>query len=123
MTSSPLKDMETTDVRSTLAEALASNDAIDFQTLNLACFWMTRVLDEQRFPGEEPAAVARLLLRTAGRIFVDVGRPDATVDDWEQTRSMVLLWLNETLQLMGYEAKPAAGSGQPELKEPAEDWL
>ena len=115
--------MESAELQASLASTLAGEGRVDCQALNLACFWMTRVLDDLSFPVEEPRATARRLLRIVGRILVDTGREEATPDEWqEQTRPMVLLWLNETLAVLGYEAKPQAGSGQPEIQEPEAEW-
>src|SRR5439155_161022 len=35
---------------------------------------------------------------------------------------LVLLWIAEAIQPLGYEVKPAPGGGRPELPEPSASW-
>lgn len=114
--------MDPADLRATLADALSADEPPDAETLNVACFWMSSQLDNLRFSEEEAAALARRLLRMAGRILIDTATADADATTWMNTREMVLLWIDEALAPLGYSVRPAEGSNQPELVQPSVDW-
>lgn len=107
--------MDPTDLRSTLAERLASDEPLDAETFNAACFMLSRALEGIDFSNPEAAPLVRRLLRVAGRTVIDTGRPDSSADVWASTEEMALLWLDEALRELGYEVKPVAGAGRDEL--------
>lgn len=107
--------MDPTDLRSTLAERLASDEPIDAATFNAACFMLSRALGGLDFCASEAAPLVRRLLRVTGRIVIDVGRPDSTASEWLNCEEMALQWIDEALRELGYEVRPAAGGGRREI--------
>jgi hypothetical protein len=114
--------MDPTDLRAGLAERLAGNDRIDAQTFNAACFMLSRALEDLVLSVPEAAALTRLLLRTAGRIVIDTGLTESSAKTWPSTEEMVLLWIDEALQKLGYQVRPTPGGGRAELTRPEESW-
>jgi hypothetical protein len=110
--------MDPTDLRSTLAERLAGDEPIDAATFNAACFMLSRALEGLDFSAAEAAPLLRRLLRVAGRIVIDMGRPDSSRDEWANTEEMALLWIDEAMRELGYEVRPAAGRGRTEIVRP-----
>lgn len=92
------------------------------EDLNLACFKLSKAMEEMPFVAEAAAPLVRRLLRVAGRVIIDMGGPDADPSNWGSTEEMALLWLDEALKPLGYCVKPAPGSGRPELPDPSVDW-
>jgi hypothetical protein len=92
------------------------------ENLNMACFAITRALQDLDFSVPEAAPLARHLLRVAGRIIVDTGTPGADPAVWANTESMALQWLREALRAIGYEIQPLPGSGRPPVEDPSEGW-
>lgn len=92
------------------------------EDLNMACFRLSRALDDLAFAREEAAPLVRRLLRVAGRVIIDMAGPDASSENWAGTEEMALLWLDEALKPLGYAVRPAEGGGRPELPDPAADW-
>jgi hypothetical protein len=109
--------MDPTDLRAGLAERLASDEPIDAQTFNAACFMLSRALDVLQLSVPEAAPLVRRLLRVAGRVVIDTGgRPDPSADVWPNTEEMALQWLDDALRALGYEMRPTPEGGRPELK-------
>ena len=98
--------MDPTDLRAELAERLAGGEPIDAQTINSACFMLSRALESLEFSVPEAAPLVRRLLRVAGRVVIDTGMPDSSPDVWPNTREMALQWIDEALRALGYEARP-----------------
>ena len=63
----------------------------------------------------DAAPVVRRLLRVAGRIVIDTGRPDSSKDAWPDTEAMALQWIDDALGALGYQVRPAPDGGRPEL--------
>ena len=100
--------MDPSDLRAELAERLANSTPLDAQTLNAACFMVSRALEGLEFSSPEAAPLARRLLRVVGRVVIDTASPDSTPDVWPNTREMALQWIDEALRALGYEATPSA---------------
>jgi glyoxylase-like metal-dependent hydrolase (beta-lactamase superfamily II) len=92
------------------------------ENLNMACFAITRALEDLDFSVPEAAPLARHLLRIAGRIVIDTGAPGAEAEVWSNTESMALQWLREALKPIGYDVQPLPGSGRPPVEVPSEGW-
>jgi hypothetical protein len=107
--------MDPTDLRSTLAARLASEEPIDAVAFNAACFMLSRALESLDFSVAEAAPLVRRLLRVAGRVVIDMGRPDSAAAEWLNTEEMALLWIDEALRGLGYEVRPVASGGRSEL--------
>ena len=92
------------------------------ENLNMACFAITRALEDLDFSVPEAAPLARHLLRVAGRIVIDTGVPGADPEVWANTESMALQWLREALRPHGYDIQPLPGSGRSPVEDPSLDW-
>jgi glyoxylase-like metal-dependent hydrolase (beta-lactamase superfamily II) len=92
------------------------------ENLNMACFAITRALEDLEFCVPEAAPLARHLLRVAGRIVIDTGTPEADPAVWANTESTALQWLREALRANGYDIQPLPGSGRPPVEDPSLDW-
>ena len=114
--------MDPTDLRAGLAERLAGPEPIDAQTFNSACFMLSRALEYLAFSVPEAAPLARRLLRVAARVVIDAGLPAASPEAWPNTEEMALQWIDEALRSLGYEVRPAAEGGRPELGRPESGW-
>ncbi len=110
--------MDPTDLRAGLAERLASDEPIDAQTFNAACFMLSRALDDLQLSVPDAEPVVRRLLRVVGRVVIDTGMPDSRPETWPNTEEMILLWIDEALRALGYEARPTKTGGRPELPRP-----
>ena len=97
--------MDPSDLRAELAERLANSTPIDAETVNAACFMLTRALEQLEFSVPDAEPLVRRLLRVAGRVVIDTGTPGADPETWANTREMVLQWLDEALRGLGYEAR------------------
>ena len=115
--------MDPTDLRAGLAERLAGDEPIDAQTFNAACFMLSRALEEMDLTISEAAPLVRRLLRVAGRVVIDTGRPDSEPEVWPNTEEMALRWIDEALRELGYEVRPSLDGGRPDLKRTDEGWL
>jgi len=93
------------------------------ENLNMACFAITRALEDLEFSVPEAAPLARHLLRIVGRIVIDAATPGADPGIWPNTESMALQWLREALRPSGYDVQPLAGSGRPPVEEPSAGWF
>jgi hypothetical protein len=114
--------MDPSDLRSGLAERLASSDPIDAETFNAACFMLSRSLEEIGFSVPEAAPLARRLLRVAGRVVIDIGSPGSASETWPNTEAMALQWIDEALRDLGYEVAPSPNGGRSPLQRPEMDW-
>jgi hypothetical protein len=99
--------MDPTDLRAGLAERLASDDPIDAQTFNAACFMLSRALETLDLSVDEAGPLVRRLLRVAGRVVIDTGQPDSSPDAWPNTKEMAVQWIDEAMRALGYEVRPA----------------
>ena len=114
--------MDPTDLRAGLAERLTGSEPIDAQTINSACFMLSRAIEELAMSVPEAAPLARRLLRVAARVVIDAGRPDSSPDAWPNTEEMALLWIDEALRALGYQVRPMPDGGRAELKSVEPDW-
>jgi hypothetical protein len=114
--------MDPTVLRAGLAAKLASNEPIDAQTFNAACFMLSRSLEGLKLTVPDSAPLARRLLRVAGRVVIDTGLTGAEAETWPNTEEMAVLWIDEALRDLGYEVCPTPGGGRPELKRREEGW-
>jgi hypothetical protein len=99
--------MDPSDLRAELAERLANSTPIDAETVNAACFMLTRALEELEFSVPDAAPLVRRLLRVAGRVVIDTATEGSSPETWENTREMALQWIDEALRALGYEARPS----------------
>ena len=102
--------MDPSDLRAGLAEKLAAAAPLDAETFNSACFMLSRALEEIEFSVPEAAPLVRRLLRVAGRVVIDTGRPDSSTETWSNTKEMALQWIDEALRDLGYEVRPRGAS-------------
>jgi len=98
--------VDPSDLRADLAERLANSTPIDAETVNAACFMLSRSLEGLDLSVNEAAPLVRRLLRVVGRVVIDTGTPDASPDTWPNTREMAIQWIDEALRGLGYEARP-----------------
>jgi len=98
--------VDPSDLRADLAERLANSTPIDAETVNAACFMLSRSLEGLDLSVDEAAPLVRRLLRVVGRVVIDTGTPDASPDTWPNTREMAIQWIDEALRGLGYEARP-----------------
>jgi hypothetical protein len=108
--------MDPTDLRAGLAERLAGGEPIDAQTINSACFMLSRAIEELALSVPEAAPLARRLLRVTGRVVIDTGLGDSSPEAWPNTEEMALLWIDEALRALGYQVRPLPEGGRPDLK-------
>jgi hypothetical protein len=114
--------MDPTDLRAGLAERLAGREPVDAQTINSACFMLSRAIDELAMSVPEAAPLARRLLRVVGRLVIDTGLADSSPDTWPNTEEMALRWIDEALRAVGYQVGPLPESGRDELKRVDAEW-
>jgi hypothetical protein len=93
--------MDPSDLRAEIAERLANSTPIDAETVNAACFLLTRALEDLEFSVPEAAPLVRRLLRVAGRVVIDTATPQASADTWPNTREMAIQWIDEALRALG----------------------
>ena len=98
--------MDPSDLRAGLAEKLAGAAPLDAETFNSACFMLSRALEEIEFTVPEAAPLVRRLLRVAGRVVIDTGLPDSSIETWPNTKEMALQWIDEALRELGYAVEP-----------------
>jgi hypothetical protein len=110
------------DVRAAVARALSGPAPVDAATLNMACFVLSRSLDDVEFSAEEAPRLARCLLRAAGRVVIDGTAHAAASEKWAGTEQQVLLWLDEALAALGYRVTPDPAAGRQQLRPAAQDW-
>jgi hypothetical protein len=114
--------MDPTDLRAGLAERLAGSEPFDAQTINSACFMLSRAVEDLAMSVPEAAPLARRLLRVAARVVIDTGLPDSSPDAWPNTEEMALLWIDEALRALGYQVRPLPDGGRNELRRAEADW-
>ncbi len=88
----------------------------------MTCFELSRQIAGLQCSVPEAAPLARTLLRIVGRVVIDTGVADADPAVWENTEVMALQWIHEAVAPLGYEVRPAPGSGRPEVPEPSSEW-
>jgi hypothetical protein len=93
--------MDPADLRAELAEKLGSDQPIDAQTFNAACFMLTRAIESMELSVPDAAPLVRRLLRVVGRVVIDTGLPDSSPETWPNTREMALQWIDEARQALG----------------------
>jgi hypothetical protein len=98
--------MDPSDLRAGLAERLAGAAPIDAETFNSACFMLSRALEEMELSVPEAAPLVRRLLRVAGRVVIDTGLPNSSIETWPNTKEMALQWIDEALRDLGYAVEP-----------------
>ena len=96
-----------------------TNEPIERQTFNAACFMLSRAIDDLKLTVPEAAPLIRRLLRVAGRVVIDTGLAESSLDTWPNTEEMVLTWIDEALRDLGYQVRPTSEGGRPELEERA----
>ena len=114
--------MDPTDLRAGLAERLAGDEPLDAQTINSACFMLSRAVEELALSVPEAAPLARRLLRVAARVVIDTGLQESSPDAWANTEEMALRWIDEALRALGYQVRPLPDGGRNELKRIEADW-
>src|SRR4030081_1636169 len=92
------------------------------ENLNMACFAITRALEDLDFSVPEAAPLARHLLRVAGRMVIDAATRGADPEVWANTESMALQWLREALRPHGYDIQPLPGSGRSPVEDASAGW-
>jgi hypothetical protein len=97
--------MDPSDLRAELAERLAAAGPIDAETVNAACFMLSRALQDIDFSVPEAAPLLRRVLRVAGRVVIDAGTRGADPDDWPNAQAMAIEWLDEALRELGYAVR------------------
>jgi hypothetical protein len=85
------------------------------EDLNMACFEISRRVEELELSVPQARPLARTLLRVVGRVLIDTGGPGASADDWPNTEEMALLWIDEAIRPFGYRVRPVEGGGRPEV--------
>jgi hypothetical protein len=114
--------MDPTDLRAGLADRLAGSEPIDAQTINSACFMLSRAIEELAMSVPEAAPLARRLLRVTGRVVIDTGFPDSSPEVWPNTEDMALQWIDEALRALGYQVRPLPEGGRDEVNSVEADW-
>jgi hypothetical protein len=108
--------MDPTDLRAGLAERLSGSEPLDAETVNAACFMLSRAIGDLALSVPEAAPLARRMLRVAARVVIDTGLADSSRDTWPNTEEMALLWIDEALRSLGYQVRPVPDKGRAELK-------
>ena len=98
--------MDPSDLRSGLADRLASGEPIDAETFNAACFILSRALEGMSFSVPQAAPLVRRLLRVAGRVVIDTGQAGSAPEVWPNTEEMALQWIDEALRGLDPERRP-----------------
>jgi hypothetical protein len=93
------------------------------ENLNMACFAITKALEDLDFSVPAAGPMARHLLRIAGRIIIDTATPGADPEVWANTESMALQWLRAALRPNGYDVSPIPGSGRQPVVDPEAGWF
>jgi hypothetical protein len=108
--------------RKVATEEFAIQRPAEAENLNMACFAISRALEDLDFSVPEAAPLARRLLRAVGRIVIDTGVAGADPEVWANTESMALQWLREALNPLGYDVTPLPDSGRPPVEDPSVGW-
>ena len=99
-----------------------SEEGIDAEEFNMACFKLSRSLQQIAFCVPETVPLVRLLLRTAGRVVIDTGGEGADPAAWTGTEEMTLRWLDDAVRPLGYRIVPIEGGGRAELAPESASW-
>ncbi|HKF75293.1 MAG TPA: hypothetical protein VKF59_04065 [Candidatus Dormibacteraeota bacterium] len=92
------------------------------EAINMACFRLSREVAALECSVPQAVPLARTLLRVVGRVVIDTGTPGADPAVWESTETMALQWVREALAPLGYDVRPATGSGRAEVPDPSSEW-
>ncbi|TMC10033.1 MAG: hypothetical protein E6J29_12525 [Chloroflexi bacterium] len=106
-----------------MAESFEIRRPGEAENLNMACFAVTRALEDLDFSVPAAAPMARHLLRIVGRIVIDTAAPGADPEVWQNTESMALQWLREALRPNGYDVTPIPGGGRTPVEDPEAGWF
>jgi hypothetical protein len=93
------------------------------EEINMTCFELSKRVGELECCVPEAAPLARTLLRVVGRVVIDTGTEGADAAVWESTEVMALQWIREAVGRLGYDVRPAPGSGRPEVPDPSSEWV
>ena len=101
---------------------MSSDPPADAEAFNRACFELSRA--SEGLPFTEPGArtAVKALLRAAGRVVIDAASPGAGPAGWSGSQEMLLAWLDELVEPLGYRVTPDSGSGRPPLERPGAGW-
>jgi hypothetical protein len=94
----------------------------DAERINMTCFELSKQVGALECCVGDAAPLARTLLRVVGRVVIDTGAPGADASVWEGTEVMALQWIREAVGRLGYDVRPAPGSGRPEVPDPSSEW-
>jgi hypothetical protein len=83
---------------------------------------LSRALEDLALSVPEAAPLARRMLRVAARVVIDTGLTGSSPAGWPNTEEMALLWIDEAIRSLGYQLRPLAESGRPELRRVEADW-
>jgi len=92
------------------------------ERLNMSCFELSAQVGQLSCSVPQASPLARTLLRVVGRVVIDTGPPGADPAVWQNTEMMALQWIREAIRPLGYDVRPMAGSGRPEVPEPGDEW-
>jgi hypothetical protein len=87
----------------------------------MACFEMSKEVEELALSVPDARPLARTLLRVVGRVLIDSGRSGASPDEWPNTEEMALRWIDEAIRPLGYRVRPVEGGGRQELDQGLEE--
>ena len=93
------------------------------ERINMACFELSKQVGDLRCCVPQASPLARTLLRVVGRVVIDTGVPGADPAVWDNTEVMALQWIREALAPLGYDVRPHAGSGRPEVPDASSEWV
>jgi hypothetical protein len=93
------------------------------ETINMACFELSRQVAQLDCCVPQASPLARTLLRVVGRVVIDTGTPGADAAAWENTEVMALQWIREAHTPLGYDVRPDPESGRPEVPDPSDQWV
>lgn len=68
----------------------------------MACFELSRQVDDLDFSVPAAKPLARTLLRVVGRVLIDAGGPSASAEIWPNTEEMALQWIAEAIEPLGH---------------------
>ncbi len=92
------------------------------ERVNMACFELSRQVQDLGCCVPQAAPLARTLLRVVGRVVIDTAAPGAEPGVWDNTEVMALQWLREAIRPLGYDVTPLPGSGRREVPDPTSEW-
>jgi hypothetical protein len=92
------------------------------ERVNMSCFELSRQVAALECCVPEAVPLARTLLRVVGRVVIDTAGTGAEPAVWTGTETMALQWMREALRPLGYDVRPAEGSGRLEVPDPSSEW-